>query len=196
MQPTTHLPCVVPVFGPCGVGINALRMTPHETAPQRSPARRERRSLRASLALAVLPTVTILLVFAFVEAWSKRQLLFASLASSAFLIYIDPEHRTNSTRTLVIAQGMSALIGFTAHALCGPSFWGAGMAMVAVILCMILLDAMHPPAVSTALSFALSAGTGSGLALFMLCIGLIVLLVVLQRASLWLVWWTLRWDKE
>ncbi len=144
------------------------------------------RPLRAQLTLALLPTVTILLVFALVEGWSRQRLLFASLASSAFLIYLDPEHRTNSTRTLVIAQGSAALVGFAAHALLGPSYWAAGGAMVIVIFGMILARAMHPPAVSTALSFAFNAGKGGGLALFGLCVGLIVLLVVLQRASVWL----------
>lgn len=144
------------------------------------------RPLRAQLALALLPTATVLIVFALVGGWARQRLLFASLASSAFLIYLDPEHQTNSTRTLVVAQGSAALAGFAAHALLGSSFWAAGAAMVVVIFGMILARAMHPPAVSTALSFAFSAGKGGGLALFGLCLGLIVILVLLQRASMWL----------
>ena len=142
--------------------------------------------LRAQLALALLPTLIVLVVFALVDVWARQRLLFASLASSAFLIYLDPEHRTNSTRTLIIAQGGAAVAGFTAHALLGPTFWAAGAAMVVVIYGMILARAMHPPAVATALSFAFDAGRGNGLALFGLCLGLIVVLVLLQRASQWL----------
>ncbi len=128
-----------------------------------------------------MPTLTVLIVFAVVEAWSRKQLLFASLASSAFLVYLDPEHETNSIRTLTFAQVPAALIGFAAHALLGPTFWAAGGAMVVVIFGMIFARAMHPPAVSTALSFALGAGAGRGLALFGLCLGLIVLLIFLQQ---------------
>ncbi len=142
--------------------------------------------LRAQLALALLPTIIVLVVFALVDVWARQRLLFASLASSAFLVYLDPEHRTNSTRTLVIAQGGAAAAGFAAHELLGPTFWAAGAAMVVVIYGMIFARAMHPPAVATALSFAFSAGRGGGLALFGLCLGLIVLLVLLQRVSLWL----------
>jgi len=140
------------------------------------------RSLRADLTLALMPTVTVLIVFALVEAWSRQRLLFASLASSAFLIYLDPKHETNSVRTLVFAQGLAAIVGFAAHALLGPSFWTAGGAMVVIIFAMILARAMHPPAVSTALSFALGAGSGRGLILFGVCMALIVLLVFAQRA--------------
>ncbi len=142
--------------------------------------------LRAQLALALLPTIIVLVVFALVDVWARQRLLFASLASSAFLIYLDPAHRTNSTRTLIIAQGAAAVVGFTAHVLLGPTFWAAGAAMVVVIYGMIFARAMHPPAVATALSFAFSAGRGSGLVLFGLCLGLIVVLVLLQRASMWL----------
>ncbi len=165
------------------------------SGPIEVPPRSVHHSLRSQLALALLPTATILIVFALAEAWSRQRLLFTSLASSAFLIYLDPEHQTNSTRTLVVAQGWAALVGFAAHWLFGPGYWAAGGAMVVAILGMILARAMHPPAVSTALSFAFSAGQGGGLALFGLCIGLIVLLVVLQRASLWLLRRTLAWGE-
>lgn len=153
-------------------------MPPRQTS---SAAPAPRRSLRADLTLALMPTVTVLLVFTLVEAWSRQRLLFASLASSAFLIYLDPEHKTNSVRTLILAQVPAALLGFAAHALLGPTFWAAGGAMVIVIYGMIFIRVMHPPAVSTALSFALGAGAGRGLALFGLCLGLIVLLIFLQR---------------
>lgn len=58
--------------------------------------------------------------------------------------------------------------------------------MVIVIFGMVLLDAVHPPAVSTALSFAFGAGAGRNLELFELCMALILLLLGLQRATRWL----------
>ena len=155
---------------------------PSADTNQASPA--PHHSLRADLTLALMPTLTVLVVFALVDAWSHRRLLFASLAASAFLVYLDPKHETNSSRTLVFAQGLAAVTGFTAHALFGGSYWAAGGAMIVVIYGMIFAHAMHPPAVPTALSFALGAGSGRGLALFAVCVGLIVLLVYVQRTVL------------
>ncbi len=120
------------------------------------------RSLRADLALAIPPTVTVLLVFVLVDAFSLQRLLFASLAVSAFLVYLDPEHEINSVRPLALAQGFAALAGFAAHFLFGPSFWTAGSAMVIVIFGMILARAMHLPAVATGSSPCCRAPAGTG----------------------------------
>ena len=129
--------------------------------PIEGAARPDRRRLRLAdeLLLALLPTAAVLLVLAAVEALSRQRLLFASLASSAFLIYLDPRHGTNAVRTLVVAQLSAALLGLAAFLLLGPGYAAAGVGMVAAIVLMILLDAVHPPAVSTALSFALCAAT-------------------------------------
>lgn len=48
---------------------------------------RARLPLKGELLLALAPTITVLIVFALVEVLSNQRLLFASLASSAFLIY-------------------------------------------------------------------------------------------------------------
>ena len=148
---------------------------------------RHRLSLKGELSLAVLPTVTILLVLALVEAFSKHRLLFASLASSAFLIYLDPEHGTNRIRTLVMSQGVAALIGFFSFSIFGPGYFAAAGAMILTIFLMILLDAVHPPAVATALGFAFRTGDESNLFLFGLAIGIVVLLILLQKVSLWMI---------
>jgi len=57
-------------------------------------ALRSRLSLKDELVMVLLPTATVLGVLALVEVLSKKRLLFASLASSAFLIYLDPQHGT------------------------------------------------------------------------------------------------------
>lgn len=145
-----------------------------------------RRNLRAELALALLPTATMLIVLWGVEAFSHQRLLFASLASSAFLIYLDPTHRTNSTKTLVLSQIMAGLIGYGAGHWLGPGYLAAAGAMILAIALMIGLDALHPPAVSTALSFAFRSGPESNLLLFALAVGLIAVLVILQRATTFL----------
>ena len=158
------------------------------TAPlneQPAPTRR-RLSLRDELMLALLPTLTILVVLALVETWSKQRLLFASLASSAFLIYLDPQHGTNRVRTLVFSQMLAAFIGFAAFSLFGPGYFAAAGAMLLVITLMIVFDVLHPPAVSTSLAFAFRSGAESNLLLFALAVGLIAVLVLLQRFSSWL----------
>ena len=154
--------------------------------PETKRSLRTRLGLLQELALALLPTLIVLLVFFFVQVYSRQQLLFASLASSAFLIYLDPQHETNSTRTLVLSQILAAFIGVGAHWIMGPGYLAAGSAMVVVIFLMILLDAVHPPAVSTALGFGFRTGPDSNLLLFALAVGLMVVLVGLQRLSVWL----------
>lgn len=158
---------------------------PTTTAPvgDAPHAVRRRLGLRGELALAALPTATVLVVLALVEALARQRLLFASLASSAFLIYLDPGHPTNRVRTLLIAQGTAATLGWALLAVLGPGYAAAALAMVAVITLMIAVDAVHPPAVSTALSFALGASAARPLALFGLALGVTAWLVLLQRAA-------------
>ena len=161
---------------------------PDTTEPldEKAETIRRRFGTREELVLALLPTTIVLLVFGVVQAWSKQELLFASLASSAFLIYLDPKHTTNSARTLVISQILSALIGYIAFYVFGPGYLSAASAMVLAIIAMVTLDAVHPPAVSTALAFGFRANNDNNLVLFTLSVFLIVLLVALQRVSLWL----------
>ena len=149
-------------------------------------ALRKRLSLRQELTLAALPTATILLVLLMVEILAEQRLLFASLAASAFLIYLDPQHGMNSVRTLLVAQLSAAVLGLAAFLAIGPGYPAAAVAMVAAILLMILADAVHPPAVSTALSFALRAGDESNVALFGVAVGITALLVGLQRSAVWM----------
>jgi len=129
--------------------------------------------------------VTVLAVLALVERLTTQRLLFASLASSALLIYLDPEHGMNSVRALTLSQGAGALVGWLCFAAVGAGYVAAGGAMVSTIVLMIALDAVHPPAVATAMSFALRAGDASNLGLFALALGVTAALVLLQRAAVW-----------
>ncbi len=147
---------------------------------------RRRLDLKGELVLALLPTITVLGVLGLLEALSNQRLLFASLASSAFLIYLDPLHGMNTIRSLLLSHGIAALCGLGTYYLLGAGYLAGGMAMVVTIFLMILLDAVHPPAVSTSLSFAFRAGSEDTAVLFALALLLIAMLVVMQRAALWL----------
>ena len=148
---------------------------------------RARLPLKGELLLAVAPTIVVLIVFALVEVLSNQRLLFASLASSAFLIYLDPQHGTNSIRTLALSQLMAASIGLLTYLLLGAGYPSGGLAMVLTIVLMIVFDVVHPPAVATSLSFAFRAGDESNLLLFGLALSIIIMLVLLQRALMWLI---------
>jgi CBS-domain-containing membrane protein len=149
-------------------------------------ALRDRLSLRDELVLATLPAVTVLGVLLLVEVLTEQRLLFASLASSAFLIYLDPEHGTNSVRTLILSHMLAALLGWLMFELLGPIYAAAGIAMVVVIFLMIILDVVHPPAVATAMGFALRTGDAGNILLFALAVSVTAVLVLLQRAATWL----------
>lgn len=152
---------------------------------ERLRAMRKRLPLQGELILAVLPTATVLIVLALVEAVTAQRLLFASLASSAFLIYLDPTHGMNGLRALAISHVTAAVVGFLLFAMVGPGYTSAGLAMVVTIIVMVVLDAVHPPAVATAMSFALRAEDASHVLLFGLALGITAGLVVLQRAAVW-----------
>jgi len=130
-----------------------------------------------------MPTVVVLLMLAFVQALSDQLLIFASLASSAFLVYLDPEHPTNRVRTFLIAQGSAALLGFASVSVLGTGFLAAGVTMVLTLAIIITLDAIHPPAMSTALSFAFRRNSLKTLVIFGLAMLVITFLVVLQKAA-------------
>ena len=155
---------------------------------------RRRLGIKGELALALLPTVTMLVVLGLVQVLSRQQVLFASLASSAFLIYLDPQHGTNTVRTLVLSQMLAAGVGFLTFLTLGPDspllpgsrYLSGGVAMVATIVSMILLDAVHPPAVATSLAFAFRAGDETNVLIFGLAVAVTAVLVVLQRSAVWL----------
>lgn len=88
--------------------------------------------------------------------------------------------------TLIISQLSAVFLGFGANLLFGPTYLAGGSAVVGTIVLLILLDVAYPPAVSTALSFALRPGDESKLLLFVLALGVTVLLVSLERIALWL----------
>lgn len=141
-------------------------------------------TLKEELLLATAPTFTVLGVMAVVEVLNGQRLLFASLAVSAFLIYLDPQHSSNSARSLVLSQLMAAAIGLLTTFTSGAGYGSAALAMVTTIIAMIVLNTVHPPAVATALSFAFSPGSKTNLALFSLAVGITALLVELERLIL------------
>src|SRR5258706_15776031 len=138
-----------------------------ESRPTKIQTKPRRTRLKDELLLALLPTATVLLTLALAESLGGRQhLLCAALASSAFLIYLDPEHETNAVRTMVLSQMIAAGAGWAAWSVLGPGYGSAGIAMSALILLMIVLNVVHPPAVTTSLAFSLRPDNNSSLVLF------------------------------
>lgn len=147
--------------------------------------RRGGATLRQQLVLAVLPTLTVLAALALLERFSDQRLLFSSLASSAFLIYLDPLHATNTVRSLVIAHLSAAVAGLAMFLVWGHGYTAGATAMVITIAVMIVADAVHPPAVSTSLIFGFKSGTEDEFLLFVLAVAVIAVLVLVQRLSVW-----------
>ncbi|MDQ2744451.1 MAG: HPP family protein, partial [Chloroflexota bacterium] len=111
--------------------------TRHASLPGR------RGGLWGELALAVPPTLLVLIVILSVESVARQRLLFASLASSAFLIYYVPLERMNGVRVMVLAQGIACCAGVIAALLLGEGYSAGACAMVATILLLIAFDIVH-----------------------------------------------------
>lgn len=142
---------------------------------------RDRLDLRGELTLAFFPTVTILLVLWTVELLADQRVLFGALASSAFLIYLDPHHGTNTIRAVTASHLTGSLAGMGTGWLLGSEYGAAGLAMVVTILVMVIADVVHPPAIGTSLSFAYRSGLTSNFTLFLLALGMVIVLALLQR---------------
>ena len=177
---------VLPVAGTIGLMSDLQSLQPLGRSQASS---RQRLPLRGEFALALLPTLVVLGVFSLVELLSRQRLLFASLASSAFLIYLDPGHGTNRVKTLLVSQILAATVGFASFETIGSGhpYLAGGIAMVFTIITMIVLDVVHPPAVSTSLAFAFRAGDESSVVIFGLAVLMTAVLVGLQRAAVWII---------
>jgi len=141
--------------------------------------------LPRELALAVLPTLIVLGTTFLVEELRHQRVLFASLASSAFLIYRAPDHPMNGVRVMVSAHLAGVALGVGAAALLGPGYLAGATAMVATIVALVLLNTVHPPAISTALGFAFFERKEQSAGLFLVALAMLVTLVILQRAAGW-----------
>lgn len=141
--------------------------------------------LPRELALAVLPTLIVLGTTFLVEELRHQRVLFASLASSAFLIYRAPGHPMNGVRVMVPAHLVGVALGVGAAALLGTGYLAGAIAMVTTIVALVLLNTVHPPAISTALGFAFFERKEQAVGLFLVALAMLVALVVAQRAASW-----------
>ncbi len=143
-----------------------------------------RGALVGELLLAIPPTLTVLAALWLTETLIHRRVVFAALAASAFLIYCDPAHQMNNVRVMVTAHLCGAALGLGVELLLGPSYPAGAIAMTATIVVLILLDAVHPPAIATSLGFAILPNQGHVLGVFLLTLAMVATLVVLQRLTL------------
>lgn len=157
----------------------------HGPADPHRPIRRRLR-LRHELLLATAPTAMVLVSFLAMHRLFHQPILFTSLASSAFLIYLDPHHLMNRARVLALAQATAVVAGSLALAWVGPGYLAAALAMATTIISMVTFDIVQPPAVSTALAFSFRHDAGGTALHFALALAMILGLVLLQRFSRWL----------
>ncbi|HZU14183.1 MAG TPA: HPP family protein [Chloroflexota bacterium] len=145
---------------------------------------RYRDRVLAELALALPPTVVVLVAFLATSALIKHPILFGSLASSAFLIYRAPGHRMNRVRVMLSAQLLGWAFGIGSALIFGPGYLAGALAMVATIIVVISLDVVHPPSVATALGFSLFGPTGTLVASFVIAVSIIAALALLQKVAI------------
>lgn len=146
-----------------------------------------RGGLAGEVLLTALPTLIVLGTLFVLHALRHERILFASLASSAFLIYRDPAHPMNSVGTMVGAHLVGVAFGVGSAVLLGAGYVAVAAAMLGTILVLVLANLVHPPAISTALGFAFFATQADAAGVFVLALGLLAALVILQRSATWAV---------
>ena len=150
--------------------------------PARVPRRRG--GLPGEILLAVPPTIAVLGALLSIERLTGQHLLFASLASSAFLIYRDPTNPMNNLRVMVGAHVLAVVVGTAPALVLGAGYRAAGVALLLTIALLVVLNIVHPPAISTTLGFAFYAHQADTIPIFLLAIGMLVALVILERLAL------------
>jgi CBS-domain-containing membrane protein len=124
-------------------------------------------------------------VLFFVEALTSQRILFASLASRAFLIYREPTHSMNTVQVVAGAHVIAAVVGVASAFGLGAGYLAAALAMATVILVLVMAGCMHPPAIATALGFAFYARQQDAIGIFLLALLMLAMLVLLERLALW-----------
>ena len=120
-------------------------------------------------------------VFFLVQVFTQQTFLFASLASSAFLIYKEPENGMNQVKTLVPAHLTAAVVGLGTFFVFGEGLLSGGVSMALTIALLVTLGIVHPPAVSSSLAFAFRAHQESEFVIFVLAVSMVAALFVIER---------------
>lgn len=141
------------------------------------------RNVAHQLALAVPPTVVVLAALFVTERVRQERGLFATLASSAFLVYAAPSHGMNTVRRMVLAHGVGATAGLGVGAILGVGYLAAAVATIVTIVVIVPSDLVHPPADSSTLGFGFNDRQLDTLVGFGAALALVVALVVLQRVA-------------
>lgn len=111
-------------------------------------------------------------------------ILFASFASSAFLMFIVPESKAAKMSRFVrsyIIGGVMGAIGFTLLPFIG-TYLSVGIILFATALMLIWTDSMHPPAMGLTLAFIIYDVGYTGIAIA--AIG-VVMLIIMKKFIDW-----------
>lgn len=105
-------------------------------------------------------------------------ILFASFASSAFLMFVAPESRAAKMSRFIksyVIGGVMGAIGFTLLPFIG-AYLSVGVILFATALILIWTDSMHPPAMGLTLAFIIYDVGYTGIAIA--AIGVVMLVVM------------------
>ncbi len=116
-----------------------------------------------------------------VEILMRQHILFTSLVSSIFLIYVKPKDPMNDTLTILISQVLATTIGYSSFLLLGDSYLAGCATVTAITFLLVGIDRLHPPAVATSLIFNYRTHAESDFVLFGLLIGLIGVLFLMKK---------------
>lgn len=141
---------------------------------------RKEQSLKSRLLLSLFP-IAIVFVLLGIEILVRQHMLFTSLVSSIFLIYLLPDDPMNDSLTIVISQALAALIGYAGYWLLGNSYLSACLSILMITLLLVLIGRLHPPAIATSMIFQYRTHSESDLVLFGLLLVLIVVLFLAKK---------------
>ncbi|MFD0557346.1 HPP family protein [Stackebrandtia endophytica] len=114
-----------------------------------TPSIRVRPRVIAALTRAAAATA-LLLPLAVITATTGMELLALPFAATAGIIALSPDAPAARPRAILLAHLLAAVAGLAVTGWLGPSVWAAVSAAVVIFMPMLLLRAVHPPAIATA----------------------------------------------
>jgi CBS-domain-containing membrane protein len=114
-------------------------------------------SLAAGITIALVIIIVQSVNFGALYGFGSSAVIFASIGSSAFILFVMPKSRAANKTALVISYSFAGIVGYFAYIL--SVYFGialaAAIAITAVSSLMVVSKQEHPPAVGLALAFVL-----------------------------------------
>lgn len=124
--------------------------TPSTTAARPQVTTAPPRPQMAAVLTKAAAATALLLPLAAITAATGVELLALPFAATAGILALSPDAPAARPRAILLGQLLAGVAGLSITGWLGPSVWAAVISAVVIFVPMLLLRAVHPPAIATA----------------------------------------------